>query len=354
MGFPIDQPRVTVTSDISKDYVWQNWWSFVNHIQSIDTFDYIFRGQSNYYKVPVGQTFRPWTVVSAFNRSCTNFNFLESKASDIAALSIGLKAYRANCINFDPNAINFIDFVQFLQHYISSTPLIDFTKDPLTALYFAVANIPSELKLSIKSVEDYQNENRYISIFQIDTSKLSRLKIVDINEDDIFLNKFKDKALLVGLEQAENIFQSNPFKKFLKEYKNNKHNIFTIMHPNGEINPNLGLQEGLFVYLDSPKHDLESTLKRLAKDHQVKVPALFIHHKILYKSCLRLSFNECINVYAYLMRKNKIGVNLFENDKEGLKLDLYNGDLVDTLKCLHKQDYNNCDCMKNLRGLVNL
>lgn len=250
-----------------------------------------------------------------------------------------LKSYKAaGCINFEPEDLDAQEKLEFIQHYVTGTPLLDFTKDPLTALYFASAGLPSYVKREL----EYKDEYRYLTVIRLN------LKII--------------KDLFGYLEKGE-YKDTNEYKKEYEEmYKNQNFMLYLVSTVNQIINPNIRLQAGLFLYFDCYESldaiiNIEAENQNRRQRPHIDLPnreVIIEFHNIPYTSIFRVAKNDCINIYAYLMRKNKIGINLFENDKEGLKMDLSNGDIIEALSCLNKQDYSTCECMRILKDKCGL
>ena len=349
-------------------YNWPNWWSFAEWVQKQDNFDYIFRGQSNCSSVYPSDKFEPWPIKSSFNREYFQSNYFDKRyfvLYDVA--NCALKYYEFPAIKFKSDEIPLIDIMQFIQHYVGPTPLIDFTKDPLTALYFASVGIPKEAYS--------RAANRYFTVIQLDYNILkNQLGIVDLSErklekpESFEISKdspfetvhthflYNLQASIKNLRE-DDIFDNRVYNAqftsaYNKIYSSTVGMSFLVSRPNSFINQNLHLQEGLFIYLDSRK-DLEDVFLQYVKRENV-TSNLIKYHQIPFISCTRNGANKIDHqngpLFPYLMRKNKIGLNLFaKDDKEGLRMDLRNGFCVNTLNCANLQDYSKCECMKLLR-----
>jgi hypothetical protein len=133
---------------------------------------------------------------------------------------------------------NIITLLAFGRHIGLPTPLLDFTYDYLTALYFAVADINNIYGLQ----NDYDNDERYISIYKIDITLLK--EYFDITEiDDItYSNVFENDKIGLLLDRSKFKFQIN----------------------------NLNKQNGLFLYIDT-NYKFELILRNRVLEEGVKI-----------------------------------------------------------------------------------
>lgn len=232
--------------------------------------------------------------------------------------------------------MTFIDVLQFFQHYSIPTPLIDFTSDPIVALYFSLSPIPSYS-------EGYfgDKRKRYLTITENDLAELEKYFLLTGNDEvEKLLNREIDSSkddYCEALKKLKSDYNKSFKKKFVIDF---------FLEPNIKINPNLFRQKGVFLYLDSVdsfEQILESNIKYLKL--KPRKPFL-IKHNIPYEKCFVTERNNCLNIFSYLQFKQKTGIYLFENDIQGLKYGLLNGKFTYPMDCLGKK--KDCHCRQIL------
>ena len=133
------------------------------------------------------------------------------------------------------------EILGWLQHYSYLTPLIDFTSDPMVALYMATAQT------------DNTTEKGYFSIYAIPGSY-----VVSDNENVRLENLIRDNAHVLkacGMNR-EQMFGFDNWKDF----------TFCLIHKDGSLKPwdknlakeRIASQNGLFVYLNNASISLEA------------------------------------------------------------------------------------------------
>lgn len=150
-----------------------------------------------------------------------------------------------------------VAILSFLQHYRAPTPLIDFTKNLCTAIYFAIENYKEEDIL----INGNEIDN-YFSVFYIsneDTKLLSVHKIIEGFEEinTKFQNLFVDKKRyeIEGVQYMDGFIERSLEKIYLIDLKN-QYKIFSI-----ENNIRILSQQGLFIHNSYKDKPLEIALK---------------------------------------------------------------------------------------------
>lgn len=308
-------------------YYFDSWVHFIKYIEELPPRRKVaYRGQSNYG----GPKHTVWDMQSAYNRSNGNHNFLANKYLEYGYIQNYLKLYKTGAISFDPSTLTLSQILQFCQHYGLPTPLIDFTTDPLTALYFALSSIPSTE--SGKFGDDVAD--RYLTVVELNLGWMDRKDAFVFDIVGMMNKDFKGKE-----EEYENL------KSIYSTFHKNGDTTYAVLEPDVSINPNLLRQNGLFVYHDSSK-SLEEVIQEKMNFDGNKSPGVIRKYHIPYSSCFHTEENDCNNVFAYLMHKRKMGIFLFENDMQGLKSDMTNGNFTYPLECLNKP--LTCECKDQL------
>ncbi len=308
-----------------------SWQDYVTLHENTDTTPYIFRGQSN--SIGPNGDFIKWRVESSFNRFYTKkfslqfSNMLNQHLeTDLFKFYYSQYSY-GNITNLA--MLNSLQKCFYLQHYGLPTCLIDFTTDPLIAMYFAMSAIQGTSSLIYDGDGNcihFSNdvERDFVSIYRLNCNILRKhfcTKDIDSENFDSFLNSYathyhlsKDVNVKIGLI-------INPQKEHLN---NNNYNLLT--------------QKGCFLLFDNEKGiDLDCNRNqnidfiRFLEIHEqyykltLPEPVVTIF-KIGYNSFMnaRNRFNkdgiENISAFQFLKRKDLIGKNLF-SDIQGLKYD---------------------------------
>ncbi len=306
-----------------------SWREYVEIHEKIDLSPYIFRGQSN--AIDAKGEFIKWKLESSFNRFYTkknSFNFssvLSQQLQDQLFNSFYSKYLYNNITNL--TAFNALQKCIYLQHYGIPTCLIDFTFDPMIAMYFAMSGIQGS------SGSTYQDGNSihfsteierdYVSIYRINTKILeSAFSIKEINTES--------------------------FDSYLLSYETHYHRdtalnakLGLVLKPEEDRNFNLSAQKGCFLLFDNHNAkdiDIDGKLNvdfiRFLENHQkyynlnIAEPVMTIFN-IRYNSFMRgqnrimkngVLDPNYISAFEFLRRKKFIGKNLFD-DIQGLKYD---------------------------------
>jgi hypothetical protein len=135
---------------------------------------------------------------------------------------------------------NSIAFLSFMQHFELPTPLIDFTKNPNNAIFFAIDSIPDDFNESDIEIDNYfsiyytfQNNTSYEIFKSVFDKNRTNIKIGEFDYEDLT----KNGILLISDKNIE----------------------FSILN-----NIRIANQEGLFFYNNSPFMAIEEQYKGFA------------------------------------------------------------------------------------------
>ncbi len=164
--------------------------TILNQIKSEMT-NYWFRGQSNSNYMLEPSLYRDKKLIVEMNR--TDPSLLANKGKyilqdDITALHKFKDSFSKiyDCSNFQ-----FVDYLYIMQHYGIPTRLLDFTKDELVALYFAVSKNNTNIHVTDDEINEFYASESFTdmgsAVFCIDpiiTNDQSFLtkSILDLNE----------------------------------------------------------------------------------------------------------------------------------------------------------------------------
>ncbi|PNW27410.1 FRG domain-containing protein [Formosa algae] len=269
--------------------------------------DYIYRGQTNGYNG--NNEFQIWPVISNYNR---NGQFKEIPFNSFINQQLEnnlFDIYYKDNKFVEQNKLAKADLITklfFLQHYGVSTCLIDFTHNPLVALFFGMTGLEAR-------TNEKRFQNEHISIYQINYKLLKdKLGIAGLSNQLVaeYDSKYKfellrSKPIYLGIEE-------DPLSRnFQMPY-----------------NFNLKQQEGAFIFFDNWRNrdcDLISFIQDYVINHKSHieepiVKVFNIKYNELYKPSL--SKNPiCKSAFQILKDRKKTGSHLF-NDIQGLKYDL--------------------------------
>jgi hypothetical protein len=288
----------------------------------------IYRGQSNDYSLPKSKeskisfltghfshniNFKKWPLISSFDRYYEGYlykfgTFLGQQLQD-DNFEYWFGSYKLPGISYLRNS-NQLERIYYLQHYGVHTCFMDFSRDPLIALFFSIANVRSTNNYN---VDRYYNKfvhpgEAYISCYELNHEKISELfNIPQLDKDFSYEIYRKYKVKNVSAHLA---FDLSPIDKCIS----------------GTINENLKLQKGCFVLYDNNGSDLP--LDRLIDklffyentDKEVVIKEYTLPYNEIFASHNFEEF-EGVSLVNYLKRKGISGKDLF-NDIQGLKYDL--------------------------------
>lgn len=294
------------------------WQEFVKE-NTVDKDKYIYRGHSNTYS---NSKFDVWKLLSSYNRAYKEIPF-RSFISQQLEDDLFRNRYGNYKFVLDNELVNMdvITKLYFLQHYGIPTCLLDFTYNPLIALYFAMANIiPKNKQIDIvtKNINSYKTNN-YISIYKIDyTQLLSKFNIKPLIHTDSFELSENYNEYAIGIYDDQLI--SHIALDLKPEVRIN----------NRTQNYNLTNQACCFLLYDNYEmknhdYDFGSFLDKISKEKELKFESPVIQiFNIEYNSILGKKLQDELDnpnsLFSYLKQKQIYGGELF-NDSQGLKYD---------------------------------
>ena len=221
---------------------YNNWGDFADSIFDNRNDFSIYRGQQNEYNYDESKT-KEWHLTSSFsryfNQGEVSFRIFLDQLIQKELFNIYFSKYNYDKIASLVDAST-IEKIYFFQHHGIPTCFIDFTKDPLIALYFAVAGIKSPSVKSFKTnskgrIPTSFPEDLYFTVWQINCNLLQKYFNIKILCESITNEFMKDCPLsFLGYEEFNIALDLNPLSRlsFVDKY-------------------NLQKQQGCFLFYDN-------------------------------------------------------------------------------------------------------
>lgn len=305
---------------------YSDWTKLIEDLKKNSKPSKIYRGHSNgYSKTRIKVTkesfasgewgmrldLKRWKLISSYDRANDGkypFMFYLSQQLNTGNFRGEYRDYKYPMIKKLSNC-SLLERVYFLQHYGVPTCFLDFTKNPLIALYFAITKVKDSVLHPLDSIGNpqlYPPAKLYVSIFEFDYKKITDiLKIPSITRDFSIMNYG-----LFNINGAHIGFDVNPFE--------NSDGIVP--------NENLKRQKGCFVLYELGKKEIsldEFICNELIKKG-VRESGLIREYRLDYNEIFHkhnIEKFKTISLFSYLDQKKFTGRYLF-NDIQGLRYDL--------------------------------
>lgn len=294
------------------------WPDLVNDLRKNADESKIYRGHSNNYSIIKGKrdingkiVIDTWKLISAFNRYYLSHlylfrTFLKQQFAD--------EFFKSQYGKYDFVEIfylkdcSLLERLYYLQHYGVPTCFIDFTKNPLVALYFAISSVKGGNTSSLDSEGNpyYHPQEPFISVFEINHTRISELLDVKYIENDFF-KKIYDSYDMYSCHIG---FDINPLNN---------------CQPN-TLNVNLKKQDGCFVLYDNNNTTFSFVdyINCSFSKRGIKKETLIREYRLPYNTVFHngiIDGKTNAKLFSYLDKNNVSGRTLF-NDIQGLKYDL--------------------------------
>lgn len=273
---------------------------------------FIYRGHTNEV---IGDEFVEWDLKSSFNRYygdskytfetflLQQYQFIEDRYSNYPVIK------ESGILNS-----NLISKIYFFQHYGIPTCFVDFTYNPLIALYFAISSIKGQSGgvFSDDGYPKFYNDDAYVSIIRIDHQALTELlglkPLIHFN-DDLSLN-YKEYSIHLssGLNAAIALDLNPQSSGDFENFNLNRQESCLLLYDN-LYTGNLSLEEFIASFLE--------------KEGKVNIEPFIVKYQIKYNSVFKALHSkqpDSISLFKYL-KNNKISGEYLFNDLQGLKYD---------------------------------
>lgn len=298
--------------DILEIIEFSTWPELVKKLRNNSNESKIYRGHSNNYTYKSRIVILDnWKLISSFNRYYSSSGYLfrtylKQQFADGFFKSV-YGGYSFIEIDFLKEC-GLNERVYYFQHYGVPTCLIDFTKDPLIALYFAISSVKASNGGAFDQDDNpyYHPNEPFISIFEINYERISDLLKVMFIEKDSLITIYDD----FDMYNCHLAFDINPLNNCQTQ----------------SVNENLTRQKGCFILYDNNNTELtlgnylKSSLRKLGIKFEILMREYRLpYNKVFHKGSLD-EFKD-IKLFTFLNKHDATGRTLF-NDIQGLKYDL--------------------------------
>lgn len=294
-----------------KNVTWQDFVD-TNPLSNINEKKYIYRGQTN---GSVDGKFAEWELISSFNRYYSDiYDFETFIFQQVSFMNSTYSEYEF-VKNNDIQNSNTISRIYFLQHYGVPTCFIDFTFNPLIALYFSISSLRGQSGgiFTIDGFPEFYPDDYYFTIIRIEVDRLrqiTNIKNLRHFNLDLFIRYDEYRINIEKNYYASIAFDLSPLKSI-----------------NNLCNYNLSRQASCFLLYDNKSCDgisfeefLDSYIKKFKID--IEMPFITKYH-IRYNTAFkpqRSKHPHYISLFSFLKSHNISGKDMF-NDIQGLKYD---------------------------------
>jgi hypothetical protein len=165
----------------------KDWKEFKNFVDNL-SFDWIFRGQAN----------SNWTLKTSLERT----NFIQKYSGIETSFLSDFQRAAGNFLNEKEIPTTIIEWLALMQHHGAPTRLVDFTKSPYTASYFAFEQIDDNVEsVAIWGIDTSVVTNKLVE-YLLDSFREDFIKSHYQISHEIFekLFLFNDKECIVPIE----------------------------------------------------------------------------------------------------------------------------------------------------------
>ena len=246
-------------------------------IKQYSTKDFVFRGVSEAKFKLYNSAQRNWSDIADKEKYLDELeydNFIVNLMTECKKWNYGTIPNLLKTYNIKEN--NSIAYLSFMRHFEIPTPLLDFSKNPNKALYFATEDIPENF---IESENDMENYFSIYSTYQNNTAYEIFRSVFDKNRTNRNYGEFdyndltKNSMALISESDKE----------------------FCILN-----NIRIANQEGLFFYNNSPNLSIEEQYKTFADMLLEKVGNSKFHEILAHET-----FSSCLNFHKKFANKIK-------------------------------------------------
>jgi hypothetical protein len=297
-GFKLNSKKM---SEVIQQRDYSTWPKLIVDLKTNDNNEKIYRGQSNEYRISEKAgvnrifrerlttdeiDFRSWPLISSFDRYYYGrfYEFHTYLSQQFEDNNFKSRFGKHNFLEiFYLKDCCLLERLYYLQHYGIPTCFLDFSHDPLIALFFAISQV------------------RASSVYSVDKEEMPLIHPVGVKISLFELN-FKTISELLNIKNVQKDFSFMNYYEYKIKYVHFAFDIFPIKNCQlNTLNDNMKRQKGCFILFDNngSQFALDQFLKREIYDTDLNDP-LIVEYRLEYNEIFkRYDIEDLKNITLY-------------------------------------------------------